>query len=250
MRSTGGTRTVGRAAADSSGVGVLDKADQLLGVLARGPASLRTLTEVTGLARPTVHRLAVALENLRLLTRDRQGRFVLGPRLGELAVEAGRDRLVIGAGPVLEALRDRTGASARLYRRQGDLRVCVFSAEAAERRGPARSVVGAALPMKVGAAAQVLLAWEDPDVLHQGLRGAGFGAATLAGVRRQGWAQSLGAGEAGVASLAVPVRGYGNRVVAAVTLDGPVATLTRTPARRFANELVDAAVQLSEGLIR
>lgn len=235
---------------DTSGVGVLDKTSMLLGVLAEGPASLRTLTDVTGLARPTVHRLAVALEALRLLTRDVQGRFVLGPRLGELAVEAGRDRLVLGAGPVLDALRDRTGASARLYRRQGDLRVCVSAAETGARGGPSRASVGAMLPMKVGAAAQVLLAWEEPEVLHQALRGAGFGAATLTLVRRQGFAQSLGAGEAGVASLAAPVRGSGGRVVAAVTLDGPVAVLTRTPARRFAGALVDAAVQLSEGLIR
>ncbi|WP_031076425.1 IclR family transcriptional regulator [Streptomyces sp. NRRL WC-3742] len=238
-------------AVDTSGVGVLDKTSMLLGVLAEGPASLRTLTDVTGLARPTVHRLAVALEALRLLTRDVQGRFVLGPRLGELAVEAGRDRLVLGAGPVLDMLRDRTGASARLYRRQGDLRVCVSAAEVGARGGPpSRPSVGAMLPMKVGAAAQVLLAWEEPEVLHQALRGAGFGAATLTLVRRQGFAQSLGAGEAGVASLAAPVRGSGGRVVAAVTLDGPVAVLTRTPARRFAGALVDAAVQLSEGLIR
>ncbi|MFF2746232.1 IclR family transcriptional regulator C-terminal domain-containing protein [Kitasatospora sp. NPDC058048] len=67
---------------------------------------------------------------------------------------------------------------------------------------------------------------------------------------RQGWAQSLAAGEAGVASLAAPVRGLGDRVVAAVTLDGPVATLTRTPALRFAGALTDAAVRLSEGLVR
>lgn len=82
-----------------SGVGVLDKASLLLEVMERGPASLAELVARTGLKRPTVYRLATALERLRLVARDRRGRFVLGPRLGDMAVEAGRDRLVDATGP-------------------------------------------------------------------------------------------------------------------------------------------------------
>jgi DNA-binding IclR family transcriptional regulator len=44
-------------------------------------------------------------------------------------VAAGEDRLLAAAGPVLTALRDHTGESAQLYRRQGDQRVCVAAAE-------------------------------------------------------------------------------------------------------------------------
>ena len=58
-----------------------------------------------------------------------QGRFVLGPRLGELASAAGEDRLLAAAGPVLGALRDHTNESAQLFRRQGDMRICVAAAE-------------------------------------------------------------------------------------------------------------------------
>src|SRR5436189_240333 len=78
-----------------------------------------------GLARPTAPRLAVALDHHGLVARDTQGRFVLGPRLPELAAAAGDDRLLAVAGPVLARLRDQTGESAQLYRRRGDLRVCV-----------------------------------------------------------------------------------------------------------------------------
>ena len=102
-----------------SGVGVLDKASLLLGVLEAGPASLARLVSATGLKRPTVHRLVLALERLRLLARDAQGRFILGPRLGLMALEACRDHLATTAEPVLSELRDVTGASARLYRRRG-----------------------------------------------------------------------------------------------------------------------------------
>ena len=78
----------------SSGVGVLDKAATVLSALEAGPATLAQLVGSTGLARPTAHRLAVALEHHRLVTRDMQGRFVLGPRLAELASAAGETKSV------------------------------------------------------------------------------------------------------------------------------------------------------------
>ena len=114
---------------NSSGVGVLDKAALVLTALEAGPATLAGLVTATGLARPTAHRLAVALEHHRLVARDMQGRFVLGPRLAELSAAAGEDRLLATAGPVLARLRDITGESAQLWRRQGDYRVCVAAAE-------------------------------------------------------------------------------------------------------------------------
>ena len=84
---------------NGSGVGVLDKAALVLSALESGPATLAGLVAGTGLARPTAHRLAVALEHHRLVARDMQGRFVLGPRLAELATAAGEDRLLAAAGP-------------------------------------------------------------------------------------------------------------------------------------------------------
>jgi DNA-binding IclR family transcriptional regulator len=233
----------------SSGVGVLDKAARVLSALEAGPATLTGLVGATGLARPTAHRLAVALEHHRLVARDMQGRFVLGPRLGELASAAGEDRLLAAAAPVLAQLRDMTGESAQLYRRQGDVRVCVA---AAERLSGLRDTVpvGAALSMTGGSAAQILLAWEEPDRLHRGLQGARFTATALAGVRRRGWAQSVAEREPGVASVSAPVRGPSNRVVAAVSVSGPIERLTRAPGRLFAAAVVAAGDRLTDALRR
>ena len=58
---------------NTSGVGVLDKAAQVLSALETGPTTLAGLVASTGLARPTAHRLAVALEHHRLVGRDLQG---------------------------------------------------------------------------------------------------------------------------------------------------------------------------------
>ncbi len=233
----------------SSGVGVLDKAAVVLAALEAGPATLAQLVQATGLARPTAHRLAVALEHHRLVARDMQGRFVLGPRLAELASAAGEDRLLAAAGPVLAQLRDLTGESAQLYRRQGSSRVCVAAAERPV--GLRDSIpVGSTLTMLAGSAAQILLAWEEPDRLHRGLQGARFTATVLSGVRRRGWAQSVGEREPGVVSVSAPVRGPSGRVVAAVSVSGPLQRLTRQPGRLHAVSVSQAANRLTEVLRR
>ncbi|MEU4213024.1 IclR family transcriptional regulator [Streptomyces sp. NPDC026206] len=228
-----------------SGVGVLDKASLLLGVLEDGPASSARIVAASGLSRPTVYRLAMALERLRLVTRDSRGRYMLGPRLGEMAVEVRGDRMVESAGPVLSALRDRTRADARLHRRRGDLQVCVATAE--KPAGPGERVpVGAAFPMTSGAVAQVLLAWEEPDRLYEGLRRARFTADTLSAVRRRGWAQSVGERDSGIATVTAPVRGRDGRVVAALSVSGPVIRLGRQPGQAYAHPVIEAALRLGD----
>jgi len=229
----------------SSGVGVLDKAAAILDALEAGPSTLAGLVAATGLARPTAHRLAVALEHHGLVARDVQGRFLLGSRIPELAAAAGDDRLLAAAAPVLARLRDITGESAQVYRRQGDHRVCVASAE---RPSGLRDTipVGMQLTLAAGSAAQVLLAWEEPERMHRGLQGARFNAQTLAAVRRRGWAYSIAEREAGVASVSAPIRSAGMRVVAAVSVSGPVERLTRQPGRLHAPAVLGAAERLSD----
>jgi DNA-binding IclR family transcriptional regulator len=232
---------------NSSGVGVLDKTVAILTTLESGPASLAQLVASTGLARPTAHRIAVALERHRLVTRDSQGRFVLGPRIAELATAAGEDRLLAVAQPILTQLRDLTGESAQLYRRQGDSRICVAAAERAT--GLRDTVpVGSALPMSAGSAAQALLAWEEPERMNQGLRGARFTATSLAQVRRRGWAASVAEREAGVASVSAPVRSQGGKIIAAISVSGPIERLTRSPGRLHAAAVVAAGEKISAAL--
>ena len=222
---------------------MLDKAVLVLDAVEGGAATLAALTERTGLSRATTHRLAVALEAHRLLERDREGRWRLGPRLAELAGPAVGDPLLDRAGPVLGRLRDVTGESAQLYRRAGDRRVCVA---VAERGSGLRDTVpvGTSLPLTAGSAAQVLLAWHPADPL---LHGAAFTTRVLAEVRRRGWAASVAEREQGVASVSAPVRGPDGGVVAAVSVSGPLERLTRSPGRLHAEAVVAAAAALARG---
>jgi DNA-binding IclR family transcriptional regulator len=221
----------------TSGVGVLDKAVLVLDAVRRGAHSLAALTEATGLSRATAHRLAVALEVHGLLGRDAGGRWHIGPRVAALA---GHDTLLERAAPVLARLRDVTGESAQLYRREGEQRVCVA---ASERGSGLRDTVpvGATLPMTAGSAAQVLLAFSHEPAVP----GAAFEDKVLAEVRRRGWAHSVAEREAGVASVSAPVFGADGEVVAAISVSGPLERLGRQPGRLHAAAVVAAARELS-----
>jgi DNA-binding IclR family transcriptional regulator len=225
-----------------SGIGVVDKTVAILAAAADGPAALSDLVTRTDIPRATAHRLAVALEVHRLLVRDAEGRFAPGPRLAELAASAS-DPLLDRAAEVLAWVRDTSGESAQLYRRDGRDRVCVA---AAERAAGLRTTVplGARFPLTAGSGAQVLCAWESPESIVTLLKQAEFTERSLAEVRRRGWAQSVGQREAGVASVSAPVFGPGRRVVAAVSISGPIERLGRSPGQRFAPVLTAAAQRL------
>jgi DNA-binding IclR family transcriptional regulator len=202
-----------------SGVGVLDKAVTILTALEAEPLALAGLVEATGISRPTAHRLACALEVHGLVRRDDEGRFTLGMRLVALGHAASDDlNIVDAARPALEALRDDTGESVQLYIRDGDRRVCTLSLESPH---GLRTIVplGAALPLDVGSAGKVL-------------RGA---------TGTKGWAESVGEREEGVASVSAPVFDAAGRVLAAVSVSGPIHRTTKTPGRRYGAAVVAAA---------
>jgi DNA-binding IclR family transcriptional regulator len=230
----------------SSGIGVVDKSAAILSAVAAGPRSLAELVDTTALPRATAHRLAVALETHRLLGRDAEGRFVLGPRVAELA-SALPDRLVTLAGPVLAWVRDESGESAQLYRRDGSDRICIA---AAERTHGLRTTVpvGSRLPLTAGSGAQVICAWSDPASIAALLRRAEFSERTLAEVRRRGWAQTVGQREAGVASVSAPVLTAERELLAAISISGPIERLGRSPGPRFGPLLVTGAGRLSRAL--
>jgi DNA-binding IclR family transcriptional regulator len=229
-----------------SGIGVLDKAVGVLHTIAESPCGLAELCERTGYPRATTYRLAAALEVHRLVTRDDDGRWQLGPALTELAAHVNDPLLAAGAA-VLPQLRETTGESVQLYRREGTSRVCVAALEPAA--GLRDTVpVGARLPMTAGSGAKVLLAHSDIATQKAVLPTAKFTDRTLAEVRRRGWAQSVAEREPGVASVSAPVRDGRGVVVAAISVSGPVDRIGRRPGARWAADLLAAADAMARRL--
>ncbi len=192
-----------------SGVGVLDKSFSVLDAVADRPCSLAELVERTGQSRATVHRIAGALVTHGLLRRTDDGRYALGLHLVALGRSAAEQfPLATAARPTLAELRDTTGESVQLYVRDGEHRVCVAAMESPH---GLRTIVpvGAALPMEVGSAGRVL----------------------SGGVARNGFVQTVGEREPGVASVSAPVLD-GDEIVAAVSVSGPVDRMGRSPGRR------------------
>jgi len=207
-----------------SGVGVVDKAVAVLDALEPRPRSLADLVATTGLTRATAHRLAVALEAHGLVRRDEEGRFALGLRLiglGHAAAEALPGWLV--ARPALAWLAEQTGESVQLFVRDGDERVCVESLEAPHEL---RTIVpvGARLPLDRGSGGKALTAGQA------------------------GWIASVAERQPGVASVSAPVIDRTGRVVAAVSVSGPIDRLTRAPGRRHGSAVAEAADRIASSL--
>lgn len=210
-----------------SGIGVLDKAVRILDAVAAGPVRPSDLTDRTGISRATAHRLATGLEAHGLLRRTSDGAFVPGLALislGRAAADA--FPLAAAATPVLEQLRDRTGESTQLYVVDGDERLCVAAIDSShELRTIVR--VGARLPIDVGSAGHVL-----GDT-----------------VGREGWVASVAERASGVASVSAPVR-RDDRVIAAVSVSGPIERMTKRPGAAFGDDVVSAAADLEAAMRR
>ncbi|AFA74012.1 transcriptional regulator, IclR family [Gordonia polyisoprenivorans VH2] len=235
------------ASEPSSGIGVLDKSVTVLRAIAETPCNLTELCERTSLPRATAHRLAVGLETHRLLARNAAGRWYPGPALGELASSA-HDPVREAALMVLPRLREITGESVQVYRREGSERVCIAAMEPPT--GLRDTVpVGTRFPMTAGSAAKVLAAWADTSTQRHLLADSAFSDRSLHDIRRRGWAQSAGERAAGVASVSAPVRDAAGEVVAAISVSGPIDRMGRRPGARWAADLLAAADAIHKRLV-
>jgi DNA-binding IclR family transcriptional regulator len=208
-----------------TGVGVLDKAMTVVRAVAEEPQALTQLQASTGFPRATVHRLATALESHGVLRRDGEGRFELGHALVALG-QAAQERfpLVELARPTLSELRDRTGESVQLFVQEGAQRRCVLSLETPH---GLRWIVpeGSVFPLDAGSAGRV-----------------------LSGSAVDGWVESVGEREPGVASVSAAVEGPNEVTVAAVSVSGPIERLSQQPGERFGGAVIAAAAELSRAL--
>ncbi|MDU0478496.1 IclR family transcriptional regulator [Staphylococcus chromogenes] len=222
-----------------SGIKVLDRSVAILQAVAHAPRSLAQLCEDTGLPRATTHRLATALEMHDFLTRDTEGRWLIGSALATLTSAHG-DALIKAATPVMEELMESIGESVQLYRLAGQSRICVAAVEPPS--GLQNTVpVGSRLSLAAGSAARVFAAFSSTEARKRMLVDGHFSSEDLALVRQQGWAASFSEREAGLASVSVPVFNHAGMLVAALSVSGPEARFPQTAGAEFGPVLAAAA---------
>jgi DNA-binding IclR family transcriptional regulator len=217
-----------------------DRVVTVLELLAQSPDGLgpSEIGERLQVHKATASRLLGTLAARHLVERTPSGRYRLGPgmiRLAGFAIHG--TGLVTSARPAIEALSGRTGETVTLGVLEG-LHV-LYVDEVYDRHSiVSANWIGRRSPVHCSSSGKVLVAFDD-DRVEQVLRGPlerrtrrtvtdpqGV-RASLAEVRRRGFASSIGELEEGLNTVAVPVRVDG-RVVAAVSVSGPSF---RLPAR-------------------
>jgi DNA-binding IclR family transcriptional regulator len=240
-------------AAPETAVGTLDRVVDILNAVEAGARTYTDITRVTGLSKPTAHRLIRALEQHGFLVQAGGAGYALGPRLLSLASSAMRELPLRDlAHSALERLARVTGESAQLYVRDGDQRVCV---DAVESDSELRTivVVGATLPLTKGSAGKVFLAKATDEDRRRVLGALPHEEAVrlarmVATTARRGWADSIGEREAGVASVSAPVLDAVGGIVAAVSVSGPANRIGAMRGRRYATAVTTAAHEIEAAL--
>ncbi len=238
--------------------GVLDKVMAILESFPDGSARLepRDVAARLEISTPTAYRLMKGMAGHGLLERDAAG-YRLGVALLHLGarVADGLDVRQV-ARPHMQRLRDSTSENAELHQRHGATRVPIEVLTSPLALRPIGQL-GVPLPLHVGASASVLLAWLDPDESAELARTSHarstadeeFDVSRFARrldlVRQQGWAASDGEREAGLASVAAPVRDGTGAVVAAMVVSGPAARLRPSATRRA---VVAATTHAADGV--
>lgn len=195
--------------------------------------NLSQLSRRSGLPLATVHRLAAALVEGRLLVRRADGRYEIGARLWRLGLLAAPAELRELAQPRLQDLVAATGHTVHLAVLDG-CSALVIERLAGTKALRTRHSPGGYLPLHCTAVGKALLAYApapmvdqvmsdlrrytaytvtDPRALHR----------QLDAIRRTGMARSAQEHRTGVSSVALPVSGH-DGVVAALGLLAPLGS--------------------------
>ena len=225
---------------------------------AEAELGISSIAKRLGLAKSTVHRLAVSLASEGFLEQNPDnGRYRLGLSLFELGTLVRRRMDVSNLGlPLLGALRDQTQESVHLAILAQTSIMYLYNGESTQAIGT-RSYLGARKPAFCTSEGRVLLAFGSPDqvaaVLKEGLVARTPHTNTepkallrsLDEARQTGYVIDDEESEIGMRGVAAPIRDISGKVVAAVGLAGPIQRLTKKELRRLLPQVITTADAIS-----
>lgn len=231
--------------------------DILLCFTQKPKLSLTEISRMTELNKSTVYRLLATLEEKGFLFRDPDTeKYRLGFRIWELSAHLSRtDDPAVLFLPGMEGLRDQIEETVSLYVRDALERVrvqAVESFQAIRRVAP----VGARMPLAVGAAGKVLVAFAEPLEQAKILShprwpdnvDKEYYTGQLREIREKGFATSVEEREAGTSAVAVPIFDQEGNIVAALAVSGPVGRLTEERMKEVVPRVLEAAERMQKML--
>jgi DNA-binding IclR family transcriptional regulator len=220
------------------------------------------LAELIGEPRSTVYRLLANLQHLELVEPGRRrGTYRLGLklfRLGSSVVARFDERQA--AFPVMERVHELTGETVFLCVRRGYEAVCIERIDGRWVQSMALRL-GGSLPLHVGAAPRVLLAYEPRDFWEEYLHRGHLAALTpntptspkrlvneLEQVRADGCAVSDEDVVLGMAAVGAPIFDHRGAIRAALSMSGPRPTVLGEHGENSRELITSGAREISHAL--
>ena len=219
------------------------------------------LAKRLGVAKSTVHRLAVTLVSENMLEQNPEsGKYRLGIALFRLgALVRHRMDVSIEARHLLRELREKANETVHLAVLDGAEIMYVYNLESTQAIRM-RSDIGVRKPAYCTAEGQVLLAFQPPEGIERVIR-AGLLPRTpqtivdpaalrkaLELVRQRGCAIEDEESEIGMRCIAAPIRDDSGDVIAAIGLAGPVSRLSKKALASFIPHVIESAEAISARL--
>jgi IclR family transcriptional regulator, KDG regulon repressor len=222
---------------------------------------ISTLAKRLGIAKSTVHRLAVTLVSEGMLEQDPEsGKYRLGIALFGLgALVRRRMNVSTQARPYLFALREKTNETVHLAILDGAEIMYVYNLESPQAIRM-RSDLGLRKPAYATAEGQAILAFQPIEtveqIISQGLLPRTPQTITdptrlmrtLDAIRQRGCAIEDEESEIGMRCIAAPIRNDAGEVVAAVAVAGPASRLSKKAIADFIPHVIQSADLISARL--
>ncbi len=243
-------------------IAAVDRALSVLEILSdRGELGVTEIASELGMTKSLVFRILYTLEARGYVAKDpERSHYGLGYRAWHLADEAAKQRgLLRVAEPLMEELRDRFNESVNLVVRDG-LNALVVTTRESRHSMRLFAKPGRHGPLHAGGGSMVLLAYAPMEVRQEMLAGelARFTSSTITDpvelerkliqIEAEGSHCTRDDLDDGAFSIAAPICGPNNDVVAAISVAGPVTRLTADIQNRILDGVLEIAARISTDL--
>lgn len=235
----------------------IERAFDVLRLLALGPAGLTDVAAGAGLAKSTCLRILTTLEGLDAVRRDTRGNYLIGTGIAELArFGDSTAALIMALRPHLKDLAAETKEAAGFGIRIGD-RAQHLVQEEAENAIQVRDYTGHSVPLHVAAAGLVILAHipvaeteaylsreleqytpktvTDPEAIRE----------RLSKIRADGYVWTIEEFAEGLSVVASPVFEADGSVYGAISVHGPTYRFPGAAASEIGSTVVEVARRIS-----